>query len=201
MIPADWPRVSQQGHVDGGKPLGASHDIKGAMACGWAKGGPMRVGALLKSRKRQFLFVFVGATCFLAQYCTLTALTTAGVNRPLANALGFALSAQLNFVLSSRLTWRDRHARSAQKLGTRLAWYNGTALISLAVNTVAFSLLYQHVGNLAAAAVGVISGMCVTYLVCDLFIFRERSKHAASGRPSVRSASRSERRHRTASSV
>jgi putative flippase GtrA len=159
----------------------------------------MQVGALLIRRKRQFLFVFVGATCFLAQYCTLTALTTIGVNRPLANAIGFALSAQLNFVLSSRLTWRDRRARSVQKLGTRLACYNTTALISLAVNTAAFSLLYQHVGNLTAAAGGVISGMCVTYLVCDLLIFRERSKHATAGRPSFYRASRSNGRHRIAS--
>jgi putative flippase GtrA len=143
---------------------------------------------LLARRKRQLLFVSVGAACFLAQYCALTAMATAGVNRPLANALGFALSAQLNFALSSRLTWRDRRAGSAQTLWTRLACYNGTALISLAVNTAAFSLVYRQVGNLAGAAVGVICGMCVTYLVCDLVIFRERSKRALAGRPSFRRA-------------
>lgn len=146
----------------------------------------MPVVAWPKRGKRQFLFVSVGATCFLAQYCTLTVLTTVGMNRPLANALGFVLSAQLNFVLSSRLTWRDRPGGSARALWARLASYNGTALISLAVNTAVFSLIYQRVGNLAAAAAGVISGMCVTYLVCDLLIFRDRSKRAIAGRPSFR---------------
>ncbi len=159
----------------------------------------MPVVAWPQHGKRQFLFVSVGATCFLTQYCTLTALTTVGVNRPLANALGFALSAQLNFVLSSRLTWRDRRAASARTLWARLASYNGTALISLAVNTAAFSLVYQRVGNLAGAAVGVISGMCVTYLVCDLLIFREHSKHAIAGRPSFRRPGSPVGRHRPAS--
>ncbi len=134
-------------------------------------------------RRRQLLFVCVGAVCFLTQYCALTALATFGVNRPLANALGFVLSAQLNFVLSSRLTWRDRRAGTTRTLWARLVGYNGTALISLAVNTAAFSLVYQRVGNLAGAAVGVICGMCVTYLVCDLLIFRDRPKHAVPGRP------------------
>jgi putative flippase GtrA len=152
----------------------------------------------LNCGKRQVLFVSVGATCFLVQYCTLSALTMAGVYRPLANALGFALSAQLNFLLSSQLTWRDRRARSAQTLWTRLACYNGTALISLGVNTAVFTLVYRQVGNLAAAAIGVISGMCVTYLVCDLFIFREHSKRAIGRWPSFRRPGSSDGRDRTA---
>jgi putative flippase GtrA len=140
-------------------------------------------GKRLHLGKRQLLFVSVGATCFIAQYCALTAMTAAGVYRPVANALGFVLSAQLNFVLSSRLTWGDRRARTAQTLWARLAAYNGTALISLAVNTAAFTLVYRQLDNLAAAAVGVICGMCVTYFVCDLLIFRDRPKHAITRPP------------------
>ncbi|MBV9382108.1 MAG: GtrA family protein [Streptosporangiaceae bacterium] len=153
----------------------------------------------LQRGKRQLLFVSVGATCFAAQYCVLTAMGSAGVNRPVANAIGFALSAQLNFVLSSRLTWRDRRAKSAQTLWARLAGYNGTALISLGVNTAAFTLVYRQVGNLAGAAVGVICGMCVTYLVCDMLIFRERAKHAMAGRPSLHRPGSAAGRHRPVS--
>ena len=132
--------------------------------------------------KRQILFALVGGTCFLAQYSALSALTAAGVDRPVANALGFVLAAQLNFLLSSLLTWRDRRASNAGTLWARLAAYNGTALISLAVNTAAFTLVYQRVGNLAAAAIGVACGMCVTYLICDLIIFRNGARHALRGR-------------------
>jgi putative flippase GtrA len=128
--------------------------------------------------KRQLLFVLVGATCFLTQYGVLTVLAAAGINRPLANAVGFGLSAQLNFLLSSRLTWRDRRAHSARTLCLRLVSYNGTALLSLSVNTAAFTLVYQRVGNLAGAALGVGCGMCVTYLICDLIIFRNRASGA-----------------------
>lgn len=150
-------------------------------------------GRLLLSR-RQLLFVCVGTVCFLTQYCALTVLATLGVNRPLANALGFLLSAQLNFVLSSRLTWRDRRAGTIKTLWARLVGYNGTALISLAVNTAAFSLVYQRVGNLVGAAVGVTCGMCVTYLLCDLLIFRDRPKHAIPGRPPFYRPDRATRR-------
>jgi putative flippase GtrA len=136
--------------------------------------------------RRQLVFVAVGGTCFLAQYGALTAMAASGLYRPAANALAFVLSAQLNFLLSSRFTWRDRRAGSARTFWARLAGYNGTALISLAVNTAAFTLVYRQVGNLAGAAVGVICGMCVTYLVCDLLIFRARRKHAMTGRRSSR---------------
>ena len=131
---------------------------------------------LLRRRRRQLLFLCVGVTCFLTQYAALTALTAAGTYRPLANALGFVISAQLNFVLSARLTWRDRPTAAARTLWARWASYNGTALISLAVNTAVFTAAYHRIGNLPAAALGVLCGMCVTYLVCDLLIFRDRSR-------------------------
>ena len=131
------------------------------------------MGTLLRRSKRQLLFVCVGATCFLAQYAALTAMVAAGTYRPLADALGFAISAQLNFALSARLTWRDRPT-AARAPWARWASYNGIALISLAVNTAVFTVAYHRLGNLPAAALGVLAGMCVTYLVCDLLIFRDR---------------------------
>jgi putative flippase GtrA len=139
---------------------------------------------LLRRRRRQLLFLCVGVTCFLTQYAALTAMAAAGTYRPLANALGFAISAQLNFVLSARLTWRDRPTAAARTLWARWASYNGTALISLAVNTAVFTATYHRIGNLPAAALGVLCGMCVTYLVCDMLIFRDR------GRPETASRSR-----------
>jgi putative flippase GtrA len=135
----------------------------------------MRVLTLLS--KRQLMFLGVGGTCFAVQYGMLTALATGGLDRPVANALGFVTSAQLNFLLSSRLTWSDRNATARRAPWVRLASYNATALISLAVNTAVFEVTYQRLGNLAAAAVGVVAGLCVTYAVCDLVIFRKRARY------------------------
>lgn len=136
---------------------------------------------VLRSRTRKSLFVCVGVSCFLVQFGVLTALARAGVDRSLANTVGFAVSAQLNFALSSRLTWRDRSAENARTVWMRLASYNGTALLSLAVDAWVFTITYHRIGNLLAAGFGVACGMCVTYLVCDLFIFRDRRRHAHAG--------------------
>ena len=132
-------------------------------------------------RTRKSLFVCVGVSCFLVQFGVLTALARAGVDRSLANTVGFAVSAQLNFALSSRLTWRDRSAENARTVWMRLASYNGTALLSLAVDARVFTITYHRIGNLLAAGFGVACGMWVTYLVCDLFIFRDRRRHAHAG--------------------
>lgn len=140
---------------------------------------------VLMHRRRQLLFVCVGVTCFLAQYSVLTAMSAMGVSRPLANALGFLISAQLNFALSAKLTWRDRPTGAGGTLWARLLSYNATALVSLAVNTAVFTVSYQQVGNLIGAALGVVCGMCVTYLVCDLLIFRERGKPTHAARTSL----------------
>ena len=141
------------------------------------------------------LFVSVGVSCFLVQFGVLTALAAVGVDRPLANAVGFVVSAQLNFALSSRLTWRDRQAESARTVLARLASYNGIALLSLAVNTGVFTVTYQRIGDLLAAGLGVGCGMCVTYLVCDLFIFRDRRRHAEAGRSARRALTSYARSH------
>jgi putative flippase GtrA len=152
----------------------------------------MRVLSLLS--RRQLMFLGVGGTCFAVQYGLLTALGILGLDRPLANALGFVTSAQLNYLLSARLTWSDRHATAGRSGWVRLASYNATALISLAVNTAVFEVTYQRLGNLAAAAAGVAAGLCVTYTVCDLIIFRKRARHQsghrARPRPDYQSAHR-----------
>src|ERR1700730_9062368 len=130
-------------------------------------GGPA-AKAVLRRVHRQLLFVAVGTTCFLVQFSVLSALSLAGVSRPAANAVGFVISAQLNFALSARLPGRDQPTAAARTWWARLLSYNVTALVALAVNTAVFTLAYHKLGNLAAAALGVLCGMCVTYIVCDL---------------------------------
>ena len=95
-----------------------------------------------------------------------------GANRPVANAVGFAVSAQLNFLLSSKVTWRDRPISGWRDTGGRWLAYNGTALISLGVNTAVFTLAYHKIGTAPASLLGVLIGTIVVYLTCNLLIFR-----------------------------
>jgi putative flippase GtrA len=119
--------------------------------------------------------------CFGFQYALLRALTAVGVPRPVGNGLGFALSAQINFVLSSVFTWRDRRRddghgyaqsrRNNSLNGSRWASYNAVAVVALVVNVVVFTSTYEPIGALLASAVGVAAGALVTYLMCDRVVF------------------------------
>jgi putative flippase GtrA len=129
---------------------------------------------LIPARKRIAVFAAVGFTCFAAQLVMLEFLARAGTYRPVANAIGFAVSAQLNFLLSSRLTWGDRPAAGWRATGARWLAYNGTAGVSLGVNTAVFTLAYRAIGTGAAAAAGVVAGTCVVFLACHFLVFRAR---------------------------
>jgi putative flippase GtrA len=133
--------------------------------------------------RRFAVFLAVGAFCFAVQLALLTLVTRLGADKPVANAIGFALSAQLNFLLSSRLTWRDRKAAGRRDAGVRWLAYNTTALLSLACNTVVFTLTYKDIGAWAAALLGVLAGTAIVFLTCNFVIFRMRRPTARTGVP------------------
>jgi putative flippase GtrA len=128
----------------------------------------------LNNRRRVVTYLAVGAACFSVQFILLTLLVRLGAYRPVANSAAFGASAQLNFLLSSRLTWRDRPAHGWRSVGARWATYNGTALLSLGCDSAVFFLTYGTVGTLAGAVLGVLSATCLTYLLCNTVIFRAR---------------------------
>ena len=136
---------------------------------------------LSRGRKRFAVFAIVGFACFAVQLALLTFIAHLGASRPVANAIAFALSAQLNFLLSSRVTWRDRPAAGRSGTGTRWLAYNGTALVSLGCNTAIFAVAYHSIGTIPAAALGVLTGTCVVYLTCNLLVFRGRRPAQATG--------------------
>jgi putative flippase GtrA len=139
---------------------------------GRAEIGREYMPALFHGQKRIAIFALVGATCFGVQLALLTAAVHLGASRPVGNAVGFAISAQLNFLLSSRITWRDRLVSGWRDMGRRWLAYNGTALVSLGVNTAVFTLAYHEIGTTPASLLGVLIGTCVVYLTCNLLIFR-----------------------------
>src|SRR5260370_38939027 len=103
----------------------------------------MRLGS--SGRKRILTFATIGGTCFLVQFALLSVMVRLGMYRPLANAVSFAISAQLNFLLSTRITWRDRPSAGGRRTGARWLPYNGTAPWVVGCNTPVFGLTYHAV--------------------------------------------------------
>src|SRR5579863_7691692 len=76
-------------------------------------------------RYRAVRFGAVAASCTLGQLLMLAWLTRLGVGKITANGIGFALSAQANFVLSTLITWGDRKRRG---WAARWAQFNTVAI-------------------------------------------------------------------------
>lgn len=125
---------------------------------------------------RQLRFIAVGGTCFVFQLTVLFGLIHLGLAQTSSDAIAFFLSAQLNFTLSSLVTWRDRPAVNAKSISARWFAYNGTALLSLGINTAIFVGAHHVVGVLPAAAAGVAGAMTFTYLICNRLVFRSHGK-------------------------
>src|SRR5438876_266544 len=64
--------------------------------------------SLLGDRGRLVRFAVTGTVCGLIQLTLLHLLELAGWNSSLANATGFLISAQVNFLLSNHFIWGDR---------------------------------------------------------------------------------------------
>ena len=134
---------------------------------------------------RKVRFASVGIACFGLQYLVLRVLVATGQPEPLANALGFCLSAQANYALSSAVTWRDRRTpmfdSSHRKSFNRRRWisYNGLAFVALVVNVGVFTATHTAAGALVAALCGVAAGAAVTYMVCDRLVFTRSTARLA----------------------
>ena len=140
------------------------------------------LGRLIDRVPRLVRFGAVGATCALFQLFFLGQLVHRGAELHLANTAAFIVSTQLNFVLSSLITWRDRFASrpSLAQLCKRLAGYNMLALASLAINQAIFALALPFTNYLVAAVLGILVGMILNYAMSGRVIFRRlgRAPHA-----------------------
>lgn len=158
--------------------------MTGVIQRGVGRCGDRLLASSWEEHRRKLRFLLVGGLCFALQLSVLQAMTGVGLSPPLANGIGFALSAQLNFLLSSAFTWSDRpratargrrlSSRALNLNGGRWVSYNGTAAVALVVNTAVFTVAHLVVGPLPAALAGVAAGTVVTYLICDRLVFAPR---------------------------
>src|SRR4051812_20372824 len=93
------------------------------------------IGAALIRLPRLIRFGAVGGSCAVFQLAALAALVRLGVSKHLGNSLAFFGSTQVNYILSSLITWRERRGREVMNSGlARLASFNAMALGVFAVN-------------------------------------------------------------------
>lgn len=153
--------------------------------------GPHRA-ARLRDRLwdlRLIRFGTVAVSCTLLQLAILVGLTHLGLNQVIANGIGFTASAQLNFVLSARLTWRDRKLRpAADRRARALAWsarwaaFNAIAVAALAANELIFATAAHYgVWIVAASLLGIGTGAAMTFTANNLVTFRDGRAPAGPG--------------------
>lgn len=136
--------------------------------------------ALYANRVARFLAV--GGTCGVIQLSILHFLVVSGVEAHLANLAAFAVSMELNFVLSQLFTWRDRwppSLRASTILG-RLLLFNVSATTTGVVNQGVFALFNLFISYLPAAAIGIGVAAFTNFLLNDRLVFRSwRSRETA----------------------
>jgi putative flippase GtrA len=134
------------------------------------------LGRLLDRLPRLVRFGTVGCTCAAFQLVALELLVRLGTELHAANVIAFLISTQVNFCLSSVITWRDRRVSLRQPVALlkRLAGYNVLALGSLLINQTVFAIALPNTHYLVAAALGILSGMLLTYAVSAVVLFRRR---------------------------
>jgi putative flippase GtrA len=150
-----------------------------------------RMGSAAARLARPLRFLSVGAICFALQLGILFALTEAAVlPAVVANAIAFLVSAQINFLLSSVLTWRDRLPGTTQAVcARRWAKFNVVALVAVAVNSVGFAAgQFASLSPTACAVCGAFLGLLFSYTTHSLLTFRVASEaecNLVEQRPSI----------------
>jgi putative flippase GtrA len=137
---------------------------------------------------RPVRFVAVGGASSLLQFVFLVALVTVGFPQDPANAVAFLISTQVNFMLSSAITWRDRsaHGLPSRTVARRLLSFNGMAVTTLVINETIFALALLRLPYLAAGALGILVAAPISYLVSHRLIFVVPSGRRSHGRNQTR---------------
>ncbi|HEX3723655.1 MAG TPA: GtrA family protein [Nitrolancea sp.] len=115
-------------------------------------------------------FAVTGAIAAGVQLGVLHVLTADHWNALLANGIGMAAAAQVNFTLSSIFTWRDRWEREG--LIKRWSMYQLTILISAIVNMLVFIVARLVVEQTLAAVIGILAAATLNFAAGDRLIFR-----------------------------
>lgn len=124
---------------------------------------------------RLMKFAGVGLSCAFVQLLALHLLVVAGVEEHVSNLLAFALSVQVNFLLSQFLTWQDRWSRDLRlrTLVARLLMFNASASSTGLVNQSVFVVANLLTSYIAAATIGIAVAAVLNFTLNDKLVFRK----------------------------
>lgn len=124
-------------------------------------------------RARPLRFAFTGGSAAAVQLVLLALLSRAGWLPLAANAFGFLVGIQVNFVLSSIFTWHDRFEWG--KIPRRWALFHLAAASTGVLNLGTFAVvhhLFPVVPTLIAGALGLVIASIANFLIGDRVVFR-----------------------------
>lgn len=127
---------------------------------------------LFSQRARPVRFICTGGFAGLIQLMLLHLWTHQGWNPVLANLAAFSLAAQVNFLLSSLFTWRDRRQVSAQRT-LLLCWltFHSTIVGTASLNQMTFLLARLFLPDLGASALGIGLAALINFVLLNRLVF------------------------------
>jgi putative flippase GtrA len=124
---------------------------------------------LFSPRARLLRFVLTGGIAGLSQLTLLSLLLDRNVPSLIANATAFLIAAQLNFVLSSLFTWRDRVP--VQPLWGRWLLFHGSIASMALVNMAVFAAGRPFLPALAASGSGIAVAAIGNFVLGSKLVF------------------------------
>lgn len=139
-------------------------------------GATLSTWVLLSQRARLVRFALTGGLASLFQLTLLTLLLDRGFDSLVANGTAFLIAAQLNFVMSSLFTWRDRVA--VQPLWGRWLLFHGSIASMALVNMAVFAATRPFFPTLVASASGIAVAAIGNFILGSTFVFTEARRPA-----------------------
>jgi putative flippase GtrA len=128
---------------------------------------------LLAIGGRPLRFAFVGGTSGAIQLALLHIATRHGWNAIIAEVVAIFVAAQINFLLNTTITWRDRYA-GATGVTLRRRWlvFHGSIIGATLLNITVFAVAHTVIPALAASALGIAVAASINFFTFDRLVFR-----------------------------
>jgi putative flippase GtrA len=118
-------------------------------------------------------FAIVGVSCLALQYLIVELLhADLGYGAFVSDAIGFAISAQLNFLLSNQFSWGDAPRVHGRALFSRWRKFLYVAGLATIINASVYTVVHEYMGSLTAIVCASVVSTAWTFLLNHYFVFQ-----------------------------